>query len=91
MFEDILGYPNVEKLKHGAVEYVPSPVTVWDKEMILIDEVNRCEPSMQSKWLTLIRSREIMGFPVGVKWVWAAMNPVSYAGASTLDDALAGR
>jgi MoxR-like ATPase len=27
MFEDVLGYPNVEKLKHGVVEYVPSPVT----------------------------------------------------------------
>lgn len=26
MFEDVLGYPNVEKLKHGIVEYVPSPV-----------------------------------------------------------------
>ena len=31
MFEDVLGYPNVEKLKHGVVEYVPSPVTIWDK------------------------------------------------------------
>jgi len=54
------------------VEYVASPVTVWDKEFILVDEINRCEPSMQSKWLTLIRSREIMGFPTQVKWVWAA-------------------
>ena len=24
MFEDVLGYPNVEKLKHGVVEYVPN-------------------------------------------------------------------
>ena len=23
------GYPNVEKLKHGVTEYVPSLVTVW--------------------------------------------------------------
>jgi hypothetical protein len=91
MFEDILGYPNVEKLKHGVVEYVASPVTVWDKEFILVDEINRCEPSMQSKWLTLIRSREIMGFPTQVKWVWAAMNPISYHGANALDHALVGR
>lgn len=40
MFEDVLGYPNVEKLKDGVVEYVPSPVTVWDKELMLIDELN---------------------------------------------------
>ena len=63
MFEDVLGYPNVDKLKHGVVEYVASPVTIWDKEMILIDEINRAEPSMQSKWLESIRSRKIMGFP----------------------------
>ena len=31
MFEDVLSYPNVEKLRHGVVEYVPSPLTIWDK------------------------------------------------------------
>ena len=49
MFEDVLGYPNVEKLKHGVVEYVPSPVTIWDKELVLIDELNRAVPELQSK------------------------------------------
>ena len=63
MFEDVLGYPNVEKLKHGVVEYVPSPVTIWDKELVLIDELNRAVPELQSKWLEIIRSRKIMGFP----------------------------
>jgi hypothetical protein len=51
MFEDVLGYPNVEKLKQGVVEYVPRKVTVWDKELILIDELNRAIPELQSKWL----------------------------------------
>ena len=46
MFEDILGYPNVEKLKSGVVEYVPSPVTIWDKELVLIDELNRAVPEL---------------------------------------------
>lgn len=32
-----------------------------------------------------------MGFATQVKWVWAAMNPVTYAGANELDDALLGR
>ena len=91
MFEDILGYPNVEKLKQGVVEYVPSPVTVWDKELILIDEINRALIEQQNRWLEIIRSRRIMGFPTQVKWVWAAMNPVSYTGAQVLDAALVGR
>ena len=91
MFEDVLGYPNVAKLKHGVVEYVPSPVTVWDKELILIDELNRAIPELQSKWLEIIRSRKIMGFPTEAKWVWAAMNPASYSATQALDEALVGR
>ena len=91
MFEDVLGYPNVEKLKHGIVEYVPSPVTIWDKELVLIDELNRAVPELQSKWLEIIRSRKIMGFPTQVKWVWAAMNPISYSATQALDNALIGR
>ena len=91
MFEDVLGYPNVEKLKDGVVEYVPSPVTVWDKELILIDELNRALPELQSKWLEIIRSRKIMGFRTQVKWVWAAMNPMTYSATEALDEALVGR
>ena len=91
MFEDILGYPNVEKLEHGVVEYVPSPVTIWDKEIVLIDELNRALPELQSRWLEIIRSRKIMGFPTLVKWVWAAMNPMSYSATQALDAALVGR
>lgn len=91
MFEDVLGYPNIEKLKEGIVEYVPSKVTIWDKEIILIDELNRALPELQSKWLEIIRSRKIMGFPTKVKWVWAAMNPLSYSATQVLDDALIGR
>ena len=91
MFEDVLGYPNVEKLKQGIVEYVPSKVTVWDKELIMIDELNRAIPELQSKWLEIIRSRKIMGFQTQVKWVWAAMNPMSYSATQALDEALIGR
>ena len=91
MFEDILGYPNVDKLRQGIVEYVPSPVTIWDKELVLIDELNRAVPELQSKWLEIIRSRKIMGFPTQVKWVWSAMNPLSYSATNALDEALIGR
>jgi len=91
MFEDVLGYPDIEKLKSGIVAYVPSKVTIWDKELILIDELNRAIPELQSKWLEIIRSRKIMGFKTDVKWVWAAMNPLSYSATNVLDEALVGR
>jgi hypothetical protein len=91
MFEDVLGYPNVEKLKQGVVEYVPSPVTIWDKEHVLIDELNRAVPELQSKWMEVIRSRMLMGFKTNVRWVWAAMNPFTYSATQALDEALIGR
>ena len=91
MFEDILGFPNIHKLQQGEVEYVPSPVTVWDKEMILIDEISRSLPETANRWLEIIRSRKIMGFNTQVKWVWAAMNPMSYSATNALDAALVGR
>ncbi len=91
MFEDVLGYPNLEKLKQGQVEYVASRVTIWDKEFILIDELSRALPELQSKWLEIIRSRKIMGLKTQVKWVWSAMNPMSYCATQALDEALVGR
>ena len=91
LFDDVLGYPDIEKMKQGRIEYLPSKVTVWDKEMILVDELNRALPEMQAKYLELIRSRKIMGFPTSVRWVMAAMNPVSYSGTQQLDEALIGR
>lgn len=91
LFDDVLGYPDIEKMKQGKIEYLPSKVTVWDKEMILVDELNRAIPEMQAKYLELIRSRKVMGFPTNVRWVLAAMNPVSYSGTQQLDEALIGR
>ena len=91
LFEDVLGYPDVKKLQEGTVEYLPSNVTIWDKDFVLIDELNRAAYEMQSKWLELIRSRRIMGNPTSVKWVFSAINPLSYAGTQALDEALVGR
>ncbi len=93
LFEDVLGFPNVESLKQGRVEYVPSAVTVWDKQFVLIDEINRAVPELQAKWLEIIRSRKIMGFETEVKWVWSAMNPMGgrYNGTQQMDAALIGR
>ena len=91
MFEDVLGYPNVEKLREGVVEYVQSPVTIWDKDLVMVDELNRAVAELQSKWLEVIRSRKIMGVDTQVKWVWAAMNPVTYSATNALDEALIGR
>jgi len=42
LFDDVLGYPDIEKMKQGKIEYLPSKVTVWDKEMILVNLSRHC-------------------------------------------------
>ena len=91
LFEDVLGYPNPKELLEGRVRYIGSQVTIWDKEFVLIDELNRAQAEMQNKWLEIIRSRRVMGAETAVKWVWAAMNPKSYSATNALDEALVGR
>ncbi len=91
LFEDVLGYPDIKKLQEGEVRYIQSKVTLWDKEFVFIDELNRALPEMQNKWLEIIRSRKIMGYDTKATWVWAAMNPLSYTATQELDEALVGR
>ncbi|MDI6642277.1 MAG: MoxR family ATPase, partial [Elusimicrobiota bacterium] len=93
LFDDVVGFPNPQSLCEGTVDYISTPISIWDKEFVLIDEISRATPSMQNKWLEIIRSRQLMGKPVpNLKYVFAAMNPpVSYVGSIALDVALAGR
>ena len=92
MFEDIVGFPDPESVKNGIIDYIKTPMTIWDKEFVLIDEISRAQVSMQNKWLEVIRSRKVMGVRIDpLKYVFAAMNPLSYAGAEPLDEALIGR
>jgi hypothetical protein len=88
LFEDVLGFPNPASLKNGKMEYIESPITIWDKQYVLIDELNRSAREMQSKWLEIIRSRQIMGMPTKVTWIAAAMNPMTYSATNSLDEAL---
>ncbi len=92
LFEDLIGFPNPETISKGKVEYVPTSISIWDKEFILIDEISRARAEMQNKWLEIIRGRQVMGLKAEkLKYIFAAMNPPTYSGANPLDEALAGR
>ena len=92
LFEDIIGFPNPRELGEGKVSYVPTEISIWGTEFVLVDELSRAAPSMQNKWLEVIRARRVMGLAVdSLRHVFAAMNPPGYLGARPLDPALAGR
>ena len=92
LFEDVIGFPDPNKMKEGKIEYLPTPLSIFDKEIILIDEISRANPVMQNKWLEIIRERTIMGIKIKtLKYIFAAMNPPDYPGAFPLEPALADR
>ncbi len=94
LFEDMVGFPHIEK-ENGkiTVSYAKTPLTIWDKEFILIDEISRALPDLQNKWLEIIRNRELMGIKLNnLKYIFAAMNPQGeYLGVMGLDYALIDR
>jgi MoxR-like ATPase len=92
LFEDVIGFPNPDDFKKGEISYINTPISIWDKEFILIDEISRAEPMMQNKWLEIIRERKIMGAKLEkLKYIFGAMNPPEYLGTNYLDKAFAGR
>lgn len=92
LFEDVIGFPDPSSLAQGRVRYVPTPLSLWDKEFVLVDELSRASPALQNKWLEIVRDRAVMGLRAErLRHVFAAMNPADYAGATALDEALAGR
>jgi MoxR-like ATPase len=92
LFEDVVGFPDPVKLQQGTLDYIESSLTIWNKKFILIDEISRANPSMQNKWLEIIRSRRLMGKSIpNLQYIFSAMNPISYLGANLLDSALADR
>jgi len=96
VWEDIVGFPDPAKLmdaslrEDGKFPRIETPNTIWGKELLLVDEINRCTPETQSKWLEVILSQTLMNESTGARWIISAMNP-GYAGTFPLDLALVAR
>ena len=89
-FEEIVGFPDLKST--GEMDYLKTPMSIWGKDCILIDEINRTLPQHQNKWLEVIRDRSIQWQKIPtLKWVFAAMNPPENVGTNPLDAALASR
>lgn len=90
-FEDLVGFTNPKAITENKLEFVPTPISIWDKEVILLDEINRANPFLQSKLHELVRRRTVMGFTTKVKQVFGAINPPALYETTYLDMALASR
>ena len=101
-FDDLMGYPAPSEDGEG-IKFIQTPGSIWGKESILIDEINRCRPETQNKFFGLVHEKRIQGLALeGLVYRWAAMNPpppmddlpeheTIYEGVRPLDIALADR
>lgn len=90
-FEDVLGFPNPEAFAAGRADFIHNEITVWDKEIIMVDEVSRASRDTSNKWLEILGSRKLMGKPLPVRVLLGAMNPIEHHGTHALDEAFADR
>lgn len=92
-FEDMFGYPNVAALQANPprVDFIPTPSSIWNKDMIAFDELNRCQEDRQSNLFELIRSRKLQGCPTNNKFIFSTMNPFGDQGTVEMSSALVDR
>ena len=101
-YDDLVGIP-VPVNNNTSLSYISNPGSIWDAEVVFIDELNRTKPELQNKLFPIIYDRRVQGINLSkLKYRWAAMNPpckedddtedsLSYIGAMPLDPALADR
>ena len=89
--EDLIGFPDPRALSEGKVDYINLPSNIWKKDMVVWDEINRCEKSRQANLFEILRSRRLTGMPTGNKFLFSAMNPYGDHGTEEMSDALVDR
>jgi len=92
-FEDLVGYPSIADLQKNPpeVKYVPTKSSIWGKDLIAFDEINRCSEDRQSNLFEIIRSRKLHGLPTGNTFIMSTMNPFGDQGTVEMSDALVDR
>ena len=97
-FDDLVGYPLPNG--NGSLQYVQTPSSIWDAEVVFFDEISRCRPDLQNKLFPIIHERRVQGIALdNLVYRWSAMNPPlgeidddqGYRGSEPLDQALADR
>lgn len=101
-YDDLVGVPLPDATR-TKLEYLSSPESIWDAEVVFIDEISRTRPELQNKLFPIIYDRRVQGCPLTrLVYRWAAMNPpptdedlddgnADYIGSEPLDAALADR
>lgn len=98
-YDDLVGIP-IPINNNTELSYISNKSSIWDAEVVFIDEINRTKLELQNKLFPIIYDKRIQGIDLTkLKYRWCAMNPINldedddnyYLGVSPLDPALADR
>ena len=99
-YDDLVGIPVPDETQ-TSLRYISTPSSIWEAEVVFIDEISRARPELQNKLFPIIHERRVQGIRLEkLRYRWAAMNPPPdeesetepvYHGAEPLDPALADR
>ena len=101
-YDDLVGVP-LPDASRTKLDYLASEESIWDAQVVFIDEISRTRPELQNKLFPIIYDRRVQGRPLKrLVYRWAAMNPppteeelesddALYLGSEPLDAALADR
>lgn len=91
-WEELVGpYNFKDYMENEKISYLNSPQTLWNKEIIFWDEINRGGDKIQNGALEVTRNKRLMGMPLDVEINMAACNPLGYQDTRPLNEALADR
>jgi len=87
----ICGIPKTKALEEGRFEFATGDRTIWEKKLIVIDEIGRATKENQNILLEILQEKTCFGIPLQYRTLIATMNPESYAASLRLDEALLDR
>jgi len=83
-----------KKKEDGIIEPINTLTSIWDSELVFLDELNRIWPEKQWLFFEILRGKSIKGIPLKkLKWVMSAvnLNLNEYKGTYVFDPATADR
>jgi MoxR-like ATPase len=101
-YDDLVGIP-LPTEDRKSLRYISTASSIWDAQIVFVDEINRTKPELQNKLFPIIHEKRVQGIPLEkLCYRWAAMNPPPmpdelednldvYFGTEPLDPALADR
>ena len=90
-FEDLVGILDINAMKDGQLKFMDTPGTIWDKDCVTFEEINRCKQDIQGKILEVLREGTVNGLETGIKWCSANINPLTSDGTNRLAAAVVDR